>query len=223
MQDILILNKIKANYDKEIIDEIYHFDHKNKNFEVLDKIVKKEPMTVHGMSMNIWNRIVQYNLKMVNPMALAKEVDDRDPFIFRKISKIIREPILQEVVYCESKIIDPSLEYNTTYEIMIGKVFPNDIHLADIEISNPYQPIIESERKHPQQHYKGLGLLKYQIDELISYCKKSNCGFLTLTASTKDQYNLFKKYGFEIEDNKVAKIGLEIGLGISMEMKINGY
>ena len=106
---------------------------------------------------------------------------------------------------------------------MIGKVFPNDIHLADIEISNPYEPILESERKHPQQHYKGWGLLKYQIDELTSYCKNSNCGFLTLTAATSDQFNLFKKYGFKIEDNKAAQIGLKIGYGISMEMKICGY
>lgn len=223
MEDILILDKIKEKYDKEIVDEIYHFDHNDKHFKVLNTIVKKEPMTVHGMSMNVWNRIVQYKLKPVDPMAIAKEVDDQDPFIFRKISKIIREPILQEVFYCESKIIDTSLKYNTTYEIMIGKVFPNDIHLADIEISNPYQPIPKSERKHPQQHYKGLGLLKDQIGRLIDYCYKSNCGFFTLTAATKDQYNLFRRYGFEIEDNEAAKIGLEIGLGISMEMKINGY
>lgn len=223
MKELLLTNEIKSKFDKEILTNIFHYEHSKKNFSVLGDIIKKEPMTIHGMGMNVWNRIVQLKLKPVEPMALTKEVNESDPNVYRKISKIIGEPIFNEVLYSEAEVNDPALDYKTVNEIMIGHVYPNDIHLADIEFSNPYFPIIKSKRKSENQYYKGLGLLGQQIEKLIEYSNKNNFSYLTLTASSINECELFKKYGFKVEDNIAAQIGLKVGYGIPMEFKLNGY
>jgi len=46
---------------------------------------------------------------------------------------------------------------------------------------------------------------------------------VTLTASTINESELFIRHGFSVEDNITGQVGLEVGYGIPMEIKINGY
>ena len=214
---------IRHQFNNELKSILFHYIYSNNDNDELSKLVKKEPMMMFEMSLSVWNRIIQFKLKDVNPNALSDYIDKQDPMIYREISRIICEPVFYEVLFFELKINDPKLRYNCIHEITVGRVFPNDIHLADIEFTNPYEPIPKFLAKSPNQIFKGLGLLGQQIDRLVEYAKKNNCGFVTLTASSINEYELFKKYGFQLEDSDIAEIGLKSGSGIPMDLKINGY
>lgn len=186
----------------------------------LDLITKREPFTIIAISLNIWNRIVQNKLKKVNPKAVAEYVDNRDPKIHLKISEIIKEPIIKDIIYSLGTVKDSKIKEKTVSQITIAHVFPNDLHLADVLFQNPYIPISKSDRKYRLQDFKGLGLLSTLIEKIEQHAKALSCDYITLTASNSELVPLFSKYGFTVEDNSQAKLATRVGLTIPMEKKI---
>jgi len=103
---------------------------------------------------------------------------------------------------------------------MVAHVYPSSLHLADILMQNPLQPIPEKEQSHFDQKYKGFGLLGTVMERFEHKGKELGCDVLTLTATRIDQVPLFEKYGFSVRDSDAGKLSLEYGVGLPMDKNI---
>jgi len=84
---------------------------------------------------------------------------------------------------------------------------------------DPDQPIPEGQGFALQTH-KGLGLFPTLMVNMQESAKKLGCEQLTLQAATRDQMNLFQKYGFVVENSPLARLGMKHGVAIPMEKDI---
>ena len=188
----------------------------------LEKITKLEPQTINGIAMNVWNRIVGYKYRKVNPMELADFAND--PCVHQMISKIIGEPVIKDIFYVHITVEDPALTDKEACHMILAHVFPNDIQIGDILMCNPYKPIPKNTTKHRFQKNEGFGVLKTILSNIDQVAHLRKCNYVTLTSASIDQYHLFSKYGFESEKNPSGRLFLELALaghgGVPMEKKL---
>ena len=172
------------------------------------------------MAMDVWNRIVARNIIPVDPLALSKFARRFDPLIYKQIEKITRKPIFKEMHYTRAFLQDNALNCPEIVEFLIARVYPNDIHIGDISIKNPYKPLPTNLQKCSIHTHKGFGLLSPLMDNIISYGRSKKCDYLTLVASQYENVELFERYGLSVEDNEFARLAMSHGQTIPMEMKL---
>ena len=94
------------------------------------------------------------------------------------------------------------------------------LRLADITIRYPGLPILKPQRRFAFQTHKGFGLLQTLMDNLRVQAEKRHCDQLTLSAATRDQVELFLRYGFVVEKSPSGRIAMQSGFGISVERNV---
>jgi hypothetical protein len=167
-----------------------------------------------AMGLSVWDNIIADGKDAVEPKALAKYVDNEDPSLIRRIRNQLGKDVLFDVYYGHATLALEGKDY-TVAETLIAHVYPNHLHIADIEFSNPYKPIPKDKRQHPHMHFEGLGLLGTYLANVERISRELKCTGITLTAATEDLAKLFSRYGFEIADTPagdIAKQGIEISI-----------
>jgi hypothetical protein len=186
----------------------------------IEEVTVLEPLAMHGLGMNVWNRIVTRGLFRVNPQALAKHVQEADPKIHKRISNKIGRKVIRDLVYVHAEVDRNGAPF-TVAHFIAAEVFPNDLQLVDLLIQDPDREIPRSERKYMLQSHHGLGILPKVFQGAEEYAKARNLDFITLTASKLDLVGLFESYGFAVEDNPTARFILEsVQQGIPMEKRL---
>ena len=213
LSDIFDFSVVQNKFNAPVIVNEY-------GIEDLDRVLQEETSTMIGVCMNVWNRIVHYGYKQVDPQAVTDLYVNSDPALVGEITKIVGEELIKDLYYVNCQIDDDTLEYTTASKMLLTHVYPNDIHLGDIEFCNPYRPVPKLDRKTRFHHYEGLGLLNQLMENMEAYARTKQCDYLTLTASSLEHMPLFEKYGFTLEDNPSAKEFLKHGNGIPMEKKL---
>jgi len=207
LHEIIPKTEVQACFSTPLAVEEYDFSETHR-------IIATDPGNVHATAMNVWNRIVQYKLKPVNPGAIGPWVDAKDPKIFKQIERLIGQPVLTDAAYYSANLADREVA-----KILLFRVFPNSLHLADVFFRNPAAPLPPAQRRTYRIH-KGLGLLPTVFARMRAYAAEQGIEFLTLTAAAGDLVPLFRKHGFEIEDNDVARFCATTDQCIPMELKI---
>jgi hypothetical protein len=183
------------------------------------ELCDEKPHAMHEIGMTIWDLIVTRGTDDVDPMAMADSVTTADPQVAVKIKKLLQKPVMFDLYYGKA-----SAEFNgkreTIAEVLAAHIYPNELHLADVEFRDPSKPIAKNKRRYPLTRFKGLGLLDSLMDSLESEANARECTSVTLTAATSDHVPLFKKYGFEVPDTPRGKLGEMFGLGIPMVKRI---
>ncbi|EJU9973497.1 hypothetical protein N5M11_003784 [Vibrio alginolyticus] len=178
------------------------------------------PKTCVDIALNVWDKIISRKLHQVNPMALATYVNRQDPKLHLRVGNVIGKTVVKDIYYALANVEDSALEDTLSVEFLAAHVYPNDLHLADILLQNPYSPIPQEDRKCEHQEYNGFGLLSTIIDDFFSLAHELNCDFITLTAASIEQVGLFKNYGFEVRDSDAGRLAMQFGMGIPMERKL---
>jgi hypothetical protein len=200
-------SEVKAKFADELETVELGFD----NF---DEICRADAMSIYAASLNIWNRIVQGKLRDVDPMALAPYLNGEDPTLYQQIEKIIGEPVIYDAAYFHA-----DLKGATVAHVMLLRVFPNNLHFADVNFVNPAHPIARHRRKRAQTH-RGLGLLPTLVTNMKRYAHNQDLDYITLTAAYDDLIPLFERHGFIVEQNPMADICVSSGQCIPMEMSL---
>jgi GNAT superfamily N-acetyltransferase len=186
----------------------------------IEEITERDPGSMHGLGMNVWNRIVTRDLFRVDPQALAKYVQQRDPRIHRRISNKIGRKVVRDLVYVHAEIERDGTPF-TVAQFIAAEVFPNDLQLVDVLLQDPDREIPPTERKYVLRTHRGLGLLPAIIARAEEYAAARNLDFITLTASQLDLVPLFESFGFAVEDNPTARFILDhVQHGIPMEKRL---
>ncbi len=178
------------------------------------------PIKIHSLGLNIWDRIVQYQLKPVLPQAIANFVESEDPNICEEISRLIGEKVVKDLYYVKGEIKDPSLDRKTCAEFLTAHIYPNNIHLTDIEFSDPYKPLSMTERKYEFQDFAGLNLLGTLINNMVEVGKAVGCEYIVLSAAGVDLVPKFERHGFRVENTASGRQAMKDGVGPPMERKL---
>ncbi|MCG8051883.1 MAG: hypothetical protein JAZ15_11785 [Candidatus Thiodiazotropha endolucinida] len=181
----------------------------------IEEIVTRSPNTLFEIGAQAWMLYVESGAK-VDPYILSYDFDNSNPFLFEKVGKIIKRKIIQDISFSYVKVNDISLERNTCCLLHLCRMWPNDLFIADVEFSNPYQTVSTEEQKYQFHEYRSLGLFSNHFERMIQFARSNHIGRITLSTATNDQISYFEKYGFVIENNNFAKQAKELGLGVPM-------
>ena len=213
MDSLLLKEELQSRFDKPVDIQEY-------GIADLDRIIKLLPKPMWAIGLNVWGRIVYCGLNEVNIYAIEEYVAAEDPRLFEEIGKIIEQDVIKDIYLLQAQVQDSSLPYATVAQVLAARVYPNDLHFADVTFTNPYRPIAPEKRKFTYQEYEGLGLLGTVIDRIEKEAVSESCYYLTLTAAAIDLVPLFSQYGFTVENSPIAEMGLENGQCIPMEKRI---
>ena len=210
--------QLKDVFPKDLISEklsrkditFQHF-----TIESIDEIVARKSNCMFELGAVIWDKYMQTS-PSTDPMQLASHFQISDPYLYKEVSRILGTEIISDIVYSTAEITDGSVDYTVFSELLIAVIYPDILHISDVEFSNPYKPIPEDKRKYTFQYFEGLGLLGELIDNCIEYCKLNDLSRICLTAAHIDLVPLFEKYGFKVDDTPSGRRGMTYGLSIPM-------
>lgn len=208
LRDVVPRKEVELRFQGDLVTEEYAFPE-------LDKIIAVASEEVYGTAMNVWNRIVTRRLRAVDPQALADCVETCDPRTYREIERIIEASVITDCVY-----YDASAKGEAVARVILFRVFPNSLHLADVVFQDPSAPL-PAEDRTALRTYRGLGLLPAVVERMKRFAAEQGVEFLTLTAASRELLPLFERQGFTVENNFMGQLGLKTGLCIPMEMNVH--
>ena len=171
------------------------------------------------MGLTVWDTIITRRLHQVSPQAVSRYVDDNDPKVIQAIQHLLNRRIIYDAYYAHAtSLVDG--KPSTVSEVLVGHVYPDMIHIADLEFSDPNAPIPADQRHYPMTKYRGLGLLGSFIDNVVSVARSVGASEITLSAPTPDHVSLYERHGFAIPDTPRAAIARQADQGFPMIRKV---
>ena len=195
-------------------------EHKLRGRKNLHQLDLDQCSKLNGIGLHQWDRLLCDSSLTLDPRSIAPYVDSQKRGVISFIGNQIKRPLVEDIVY-QNITVDRNKEDITVAEIMVAHLYPGDLHLADIEFSNPDKPTKYNEQR-PHQKFEGLGLLDCTIYALKDAAKELGCRAVTLTAADKGLRDLFINYGFTILDTPAGRMAKELDMGcFPMEVLIN--
>jgi hypothetical protein len=200
MNSILPLQDIERRFDKPVrLDQM--------GIDRLGEIAGRDPNAILNTAFTVWQRHVRKN-PALKPSAVQDHVRRHGGSFLEAARAVIGEPIIRDISFSRCTVDDPALDDNQVAYLLVAHVYPNDVHIADVNLVNPYKPIPAKRRKHKFRKYKGLGLLGTVLLRTEDYARAHACELITLTAAADDLVPLFGKFGFVVEDDEVASLAM---------------
>jgi len=185
----------------------------------LGTIAKKNAQGLLQVGGSVWNRIVQKKWYAVDPLHFASHFQTLDPNLYQAISTLLGVEVIRDIYYVKGWT-SKKKKANLVVELLVAWVYRNDLLLGDVTFRDPASPIPRRERRFADQTHKGLGLLPTLVGNLQRKAAELACEQLTLTAAMRDQVELFRSFGFAVENSEMGRRGMEIGWGIPMERNV---
>lgn len=98
-------------------------------------------------------------------------------------------------------------------------IFPNRLHIADVQLLNPESARANFQADGDQSH-NSLRLFSSLLANAEKIGKDIGAEKITLTSANNPLISTFKKHGFAVEDSGMARQAMSIGFGIPMELVI---
>lgn len=181
----------------------------------IEDIVKKKESCMFELGGGIWDKYIQVT-PSADPMLLAEHFQTANPYLFREASTVIGTDAIKDISYTYTEVKGTNSSYSKFSELLIAVLHPNILHIADVEFSNPAEPILEKDRKYTFQTFKGLGLFGQLISSCLDFCNQESLGRICLTAADIDLVPLFEKHGFTVDDTPTGRHGMAHGGSIPM-------
>lgn len=210
LQDVFPEIELRKKFDKDVF--IFRYGFKN-----LNEIIKEKSDSVFQTGARSWDRFVHMN-QFPNPRILLKHFEGQNPLIYKEVAGIVGAECLHDIAYIKAVIDDGTLTETKSAELLIANIYPGELHIADIQLLNPYVPI--NPQKHAFQPFKGLGLMSLVVDKCKEYCAQHEINIISLIAAEKSLIPVFERFGFKVEDSPTAQIGLQFGQSIPMTLVI---
>lgn len=211
LEEVYPVSSLESKFDKSISIDYYGMND-------IDEIAELEPGCLFEIGASAWMHYIESGAK-VNPHKLSRYFDEQDPFIFRRVEKVMKRRVVQDIVLVHAHVDDTDLERNICGQLLLARTYPNNLHISDVEFSNPYEPVAESDQEYSYHNYRSLGLFSELLENIVDLGKRNNIKKITLSAASNDQIPYFEKHGFKVEDTDFAKQAIKLNSGIPMERK----
>jgi len=211
LEEVYPVESLKEKFDEEVLIDYYGMGD-------IAEIAKLEPGCMFEIGANAWMHYIESGAK-VNPQKLSRYFDERDPLIYRRVEKVMKRKALQDILLVHAHVDDSSLERDICGQLLLARTYPNNLHISDVEFSNPYEPVSSSEQSYQYHNYRSLGLFSELLENIMQLGKDNKISRITLSAASRDQVPYFEKHGFSMEDTEFASQAYEADSGIPMERK----
>jgi hypothetical protein len=182
----------------------------------LSEIARQEPECLRDIGEQAW---IHYMVEVtkIKFKKLCSYFDESDPFLFRQVETLIKQKVIQDIVLFRSRVVDHALTKSLCGKLLLARTYPNNIHIADVEFSNPYKPVRKNERRYSCHEFRSLGLFSTLFDNILRHRKKNKISKITLSVPSLDQTKYFEGHGFSIEKTEFSKHQIASGMSIPME------
>ena len=120
MKSILPIEEIEALLEEPLSILEYGLDE-------IEDFISLEPGIMHSAVLRIWDRIVTHSNLDVDPMMLAKQVNQNGSRPFDELSEIAGEPSIKDFHFAEAELNESELDYRIAARIAVSHTFPNDL------------------------------------------------------------------------------------------------
>ncbi len=201
MNDILPFGEIEKRFEKPVYLE-------QMGMERFAEVAVRDPNGLLNAAFTVWQRYVRKHPE-THVGAVRDFIRQHGGDFLDAVQALIGEPIIRDLSFSRCTIDDAALDEHLVAYLLVARVYPNDVHIADMNFVNPYMPIDPDRRKFKFQRYKGLRLLGALLARTEAYAAEHGCQYLTLTAATDDLVPLFGKFGFTVEDGQATSLAME--------------
>ena len=201
MHSILPFEEIESRFDKPVLLEQMGMDR-------LEEVAKRDPNGLLNAAFTVWQRYERQHPE-TNSGAVRDYIRQHGGSFLDATQAIIGAPIIRDLSFSRCTVDDPDLDERLAAYLLVARVYPNELHIADMNFVNPYKPISPERRRFKFQRYKGLHLLSTVLARAERYAALHECDYLTLNAVTDDLVPLFGKFGFVVEDNLATSLAME--------------
>jgi hypothetical protein len=204
---ILPLEEIQARFDKPLVVEQLGIDR-------FAEIRARDPNALLNTAFTVWQRHLQRNAE-ADPAGVRDHIRRRGGSFLEGAETVLGVPVVKDISLSRLSVADDALEANLVAYLVVAQVHPNSLHLADINLVNPYSPIPPGNRQYKFRKFKGLGLLRTVLARAEACAAARRCDYLTLTAAVDDLVPLFAKFGFVAENDQATSLAMEKKVGLS--------
>ncbi|PSV98735.1 hypothetical protein [Photobacterium iliopiscarium] len=210
LNDVLRKEEINNKFDQDVYFEQY-------GKESLNILIEKEPAMFFEIGGHAWMRFLSTGTK-VNPQKLYLDFRNKNPLVYKKVEKIIKRNIIQDLSFSYGYVRDEDLIYNQCCQLLLFRIWPNELLIADVTFTNPYKPVETA--KYNFHQFKSLGLFASHLKKIKEYCKEQHIEKITLSTASNDQITYFEEHGFIVEDSEFARQALKNEQGVPMTLNL---
>ncbi len=182
------------------------------------EIVRLKGMAMFEMGLTAWHAAMMSGQFSVPSNSLGALVDRRDPNLLKYVSRTLNRKVVFDISY-QYAIVPGAIAMEPKIQTLVAHLFPNRLHIADVQLLNPRKPKAGSQLDEDQSH-ESLRLFGTLIGNAERVAKQVQAKQITLTAANIQLVTTFQRYGFEIEDSRMARQAMAFGVGIPMERAV---
>lgn len=184
----------------------------------IQELNRNRDKDVVGISLFVWDEMVDRGIAKY-PLKIAPIINNGYRGIYDFVAKELgSDPVKDVLAVTYFNENDSALSFADT---TIAQCFPNDLHIADIELADNSKKALRNNPSKGYRNYPGLHLLGEYLDRLSQVGKDRGVGRLSLMVGDKDVYPVFKRHGFVVSTTKIAQMAFSAaGQGFPMIRKI---
>ena len=198
---ILPFDEIAGRFDNPVVLEEFGLDQ-------FAEVERRDPAGLASLAFTVWQRHARRN-PGTELGAVRDHIRRHGGSYLQGVQALIGQRVLHDLTFSRCTVDDPALDERLVAYLLVAHVYPNDVHIADMNFMNPYLPIRPERRRFKSQRYKGLRLLPNVLARAEAYAAENGCEYVTLTAAADDLVPLFGKFGFVVEDGQATSLAME--------------
>lgn len=184
----------------------------------LSEIIRLKGMTMFELGLTAWHAAMISGQFKVAPNSLGHLVDRREPNLLKYVGRTLNRKMVFDISY-QYATVPNAATVEPKIQLLITHLFPNRLHIADVQLLNPETPRANSNADDDQSH-ESLRLFGGLLANAERVAKELRADKITLTAANRPLLTTFQKYGFTVEDSGMARHAMSVGLGIPMELMV---
>ncbi|MBY5818475.1 hypothetical protein HFN60_22950 [Rhizobium leguminosarum] len=184
----------------------------------LPEIIRLKGMTMFEMGLTTWHAAMISGQFEVSPNSLGDLVDRGEPNLLKYVSRALNRKVVFDISY-RYATVPGAATMEPKMQVLVAHLFPNRLHIADVQLLDPRKPKKNSQLNDDQSH-ESLRLFGVLIANAERVAKEVQAEQITLTAANRRLVTTFQKYGFKVEDSGMARQAMAFDAGIPMERTI---
>jgi hypothetical protein len=179
-------------------------------------LAKRDPVNCYGVAGRAWHLAVSEPGSSLDPSLLARYFDTQDPMLAGAIQRVTGKPVLTDFGFVEATVISHSGKPFIVATSLVAHLTAGELLWYDINMANPAAPLSPRERRSPSQEHRGFGLLGDVVSFLEAAARERGCTKISLMAAHKPLIQIFRRFGFQVENSPLSKLAMKVGMSIPM-------
>lgn len=203
IHEILPVEEVRSKFEHSIKVKV-------RGMADLKNLKVHEGGAVINLGCASWHRVVHNSDHKVSPTQLKEHFSPPKTSMIDAISKVIGEPCIRDIGFVECTLEDKGVPQRVVARVMAGHIYPDSFHVADVFLCNPYRPEEPYGPQYSTRHYHGLGLVGTVLSRAEEFAREKGIPFVTLTAAADDLVPLFRRHGYELDDNHIGRLARQM-------------